>query len=110
MSGAINLRGIITADQLLKVLKEGNNVTLTKIDECTVEISSTGGGGGLLNYIIKDGETLNIEACEQYMVAQCFEIENNATVNVKNGGQLVILQGILKNDGLLINDGIIIYL
>lgn len=99
----------LTADQLDKVLSEGTNITITKIDNCTLEISSTGGSAQGVKWHIKAGETVTVPDCYQYILREKLLIDATATFQIDSGGQLVIEDGILCNDGTLINDGEIIY-
>ena len=103
--GAIDLDSIITADELIKVLQAGTNITITKIDECTVEISSVGAGATGLQYHLKDGDSVTVPECFQYAIECDFILDNNSTFVVDAGGQLVIEDGCLILDGCLELDG-----
>ena len=61
----------ITADQLLKVLEAGNNIVLTKVDECTLRIDSTGGGCNStgIKYHLKSTDNITVEDCFEYFIA-----------------------------------------
>lgn len=99
----------ITADQLLKVLEAGNNITLTKVDECTLKIDASGGGGvGVgTKYHLKDGDLVTVEECIEYFIACNFILDDGAQMIIDEGGRLVVHDGPITNDGVLTNDGVI---
>ena len=100
---------IIDACDLENILKAGNNITITKLDDCTLEISSSGGGGNSngIKYHLKNGDNITVEDCYEYFIACDFIIDNGANFTIENGARLVIHSGVLKNDGLITNNGLI---
>ncbi len=97
------------ACDLDNILQAGNNITITKIDNCTLEISSTGGGGNSngIKYHLKSGDNITVQDCYEYFIACDFIIDSGALMTIESGGRLVVYSGMIKNDGLLSNDGII---
>lgn len=104
-----NLDSVIDACELEKVLKAGNNITITKLDDCTLEISSSGGSGSNsgIKYHLKNGDNITVEDCFEYFIACDFIIDNGASITIENGARLIIHSGVIKNDGLITNNGII---
>ena len=100
----------ITADQLLKVLEAGNNIVLTKVDECTLRIDSTGGGGGNstgIKYHLKSADNITVEDCFEYFIACDFILDAGAMFTIDQGGRLVVHDGPIINDGVITNNGVI---
>lgn len=99
----------ISADQLLKVLEAGTNITLTKVDECTLRIDASGSGGPSTgtNWHLKLGDNITVEDCFEYFIACDMIIDTGVTFTIDAGGRLVLHTGPLQNDGTIINDGII---
>ena len=58
----------IDACDLESILKAGNNITITKLDDCTLEISSSGGGGNSngIKYHLKNGDNITVQDCYEY--------------------------------------------
>ena len=103
-----NLNTSIDACDLENILKAGNNITITKLDNCTLEISSSGGGNSNgIKYHLKNGDNITVEDCYEYFIACDFIIDNGANFTIENGARLVIHSGVLKNDGLITNNGLI---
>ena len=101
-------RNTICADQLLKALHAGSNITLTKIDNCTVEISSTGSGpagDGLVKWRLQTGDNFTIQDYKEYNVCGPFVIDNGVTLTIDQFGRLCIICGEIELDGEIINDG-----
>jgi len=100
----------ISADALLKVLQAGNNTTLTKIDECTVRIDTSGGGGGTSDgtqYHLKLGDDKTVEECIEYLICGTFIIDTGVTFTIDPGGRLAVIDGPILNDGTIVNNGVI---
>tara|TARA_R110001606_G_scaffold91591_3_gene204251 strand:+ start:2487 stop:2825 length:339 start_codon:yes stop_codon:yes gene_type:complete len=104
-----NLDNIIDVCELEKVLKAGNNITITKLDDCTLEISSSGGGGNSngIKYHLKNGDNITVQDCFEYFIACNFIVDNGATMTIENGARLIIHSGIIINEGLITNNGLI---
>jgi hypothetical protein len=102
-----NLNTTITACDLEEILKAGTNITITKLDDCTLEISSTGGGGSSngIKYHFKDGESITIEECIQYNLYYNLILDINSIFTIDLGGQLVVHNGFINNNGQLVNNG-----
>lgn len=101
-----DLDKMISACELEDVLQAGNNITITKIDDCTLEISSTGGGtANGIKYHLKDGDDITVQDCFQYAIECDFIMDTNSNMTVDAGGQLVIEDGCLILDGCLALDG-----
>lgn len=101
-----NLNNSIDACDLEEILKAGNNITITKIDDCTLEISSTGGGSSNgIKYHFKSGDSINIQDCVQYNLYYNLILDNNSIFTIDNGGQLVVHNGAITNNGQLVNNG-----
>ncbi len=98
----------VNANQLEKVLQAGSNITITKIDDCTLEISSTGGGtSNGIKYHLKSGDNVVVEDCFQYFLYCNFILDTNSSITINDGGQLVVHDGTITNDSIIINNGII---
>lgn len=99
----------INANQLEKVLQAGSNITITKIDECTLEISSTANGGASngIKYHLKSTDNITVEDCFEYFIACDFILDFGSTFTIENGARFVSHQGLITNDGTITNDGII---
>ena len=98
----------LTADQLLKVLQAGNNISINKIDDCTVEISSTGGGtSNGTKYHLKNGDNITVQDCFQYYLYCNFILDSGSSFTIDSGGQLVVQDGTITNDTTIVNNGII---
>ena len=96
------------ACDLEKILQAGNNITITKIDNCTLEISSSGGGANNgIKYHLKSTDDITVKDCYEYFIALDFILDNGARFTIENGGRLVIHSGVLKNDGIITNNGLI---
>lgn len=99
------------ACDLENILQAGQNITITKLDNCTLQISATGGGGGDTNngikYHLKSGDDITVKDCYEYFIALDFIVDSGARFTIENGGRLVIHSGVLKNDGLITNNGLI---
>ena len=102
-----NLDKVITACELEKVLQAGSNITITKIDDCTLEISSPGGSGAAngLKYHFLTGETMTVPVRNQYNLYRNMILDAGSTFTVDVAGQLVIHNGALVNNGSLIING-----
>ena len=99
---------IFDACDLEKILQAGNNITITKVDNCTLEISSSGGGANSgIKYHLKSGDNIVVEDCYEYFISLYFIVDSGASMSIDDGGRLVIFKGILKNDGLITNNGLI---
>ena len=103
----INLDNNITACDLEQILQAGANITITKIDSCTLEISSTGGGGGAdgIKYHFISGESQTVVDRFQYNLYYNLILDNNSIFTIDLGGQLVVHEGAITNNGQLINNG-----
>ena len=97
----------VTADQLLKVLDAGTNISLVKIDNCTLQINSTGVGQNGLKYHLKKTDNITVTECYEYNVCGSFILDSGAQFTIDSGGRLAIIVGPIKNDGIIINNGII---
>lgn len=97
----------IDACDLQDILQAGNNITITKLDNCTLEISSSGGGGSSngIKYHFKDSDSIIIEECIQYNLFYNLILDNNSIFTIDLGGQLVVHNGSITNEGQLINNG-----
>lgn len=97
------------ACDLDNILKAGNNITITKLNNCTLEISASGGGGNSngIKYHLKNGDNITVQDCFEYFIACDFIIDNGASFTIENGARLVIHSGALKNDGYIKSDGLI---
>jgi len=97
------------ACDLEKILQAGTNITITKVDNCTLEISSSGGGGNSngIKYHLKNGDNITVQDCFEYFIACGFILDPGAIMTIDSGGRLVIYNGIIQNDGVLLNNGII---
>jgi hypothetical protein len=97
------------ACDLEKILQAGNNITITKIDNCTLEISSSGGGGANngIKYHLKSGDNIVVEDFFQYYLYCNFILDNGSIFTINSEGQLVVDNGIITNDSIIVNDGII---
>lgn len=102
-----NLDTTITADELLKVIEAGSGITLTKIDCCTLRISSTGGASNGLKYHLKAGDNITVEECFEYCICGDFIVDDGAMFNIEAGGILEV-GGMIVNQGIICNEGIII--
>ena len=105
-----NLDDIITACQLQEDLQAGSNITITKIDKCTLEISSTGGGGSAngVKYHFITGESQTVPARTQYNLYRNLILDSGSIFTINTTAQLVVHEGSITNNGLLINNGTII--
>ena len=103
---SIDLDDIITACQLEEVLQAGNNITITKIDDCTLEISSTGGASADgIKYHFTTGENKTVVNRFQYNLYYNLILDSGSTFTIDSGGQLAVHQGAITNNGQLINNG-----
>ena len=62
---------------------------------------------GIQNHL-KLGDDITVENCFQYLSYKRMTIDASVTVEIDLGGEFGVHNGILKNDGLIINNGIII--
>ncbi len=106
----INLDNDITACDLEEILKAGTNITITKIDNCTLEISSTGGGGSSngVKYHLQDGDDVVVESFFQYHLGHNFILDEGSKFTINENGQLYLHNGYICNEGEIINNGEII--
>lgn len=106
----INLDNDITACDLEQILKAGTNITITKIDNCTLEISAAGGGGSAngLKYHLQAGDDITTEAFFQYHLGHNFILEVGSKFTIKENGQLYLHNGYICNLGVINNEGQII--
>lgn len=97
------------ACDLEKILQAGSNITITKIDNCTLEISSSGGGGSNsgIKYHLKSGDNIVVEDFFQYYLYCNFILDNGSVFTINSEGQLVVDNGMITNDAIIVNDGII---
>lgn len=103
-----NLNTTITACDLEAILSAGSNITITKLDDCTLEISSTGGSGSAGNkYHLKSGDNITVEECFQYYLYCNFILDSGSSFTIDSGGQLVVDDGVITSDAIIINNGII---
>lgn len=102
-----NLDKVITACELEKVLQAGSNITITKIDDCTLEISSTGGAGAAngLKYHFLTGETMTVPGRNQYNLYRNMILDAGSTFTVDVAGQLVVHNGSFVNNGSIVING-----
>jgi len=102
-----NLNNTLTACDLEEILQAGTNITITKIDDCTLEISSSGGGGSAngIKYHFLNGESQTVENTYQYNLYYNLILDLNSNFVIDNGGQLVVHQGTITNNGTLTNNG-----
>ena len=98
----------IDACDLENILKAGNNITITKLDDCSLEISASGGGSSNgIKYHLKNGDNITVQDCYEYFIACNFILDTGSIMTIENGGRLVIHSGIIENNGVLLNNGII---
>ena len=71
------------------------------------EPAGTGVSVGIKNHL-KTGDDITVEDCFQYLSYSRMTIDAGVTVTIDEGGEYGVHNGILKNDGLIINNGIII--
>jgi len=105
-----DLDKIISACDLENVLQAGSNITITKVDDCSLVISSTATGGtsnGIKWHLIS-GDDITVSQYFQYHVSHKFQIDNNAKFTISNDAQLVVHDGEICNFGEIINNGEII--
>ncbi len=104
---SIDLDNQITACDLEAILQAGSNITITKIDDCTLEISSTATGGSSdgIKYHFTTGETKTIQARFQYNLYHNLILDAGSTFTVDAQGQLIVHNGTLVNNGALIING-----
>jgi len=109
MAKNYNLNTAIDACDLENILKAGNNITITKLDDCTLEISSSGGGGNSngIKYHLKNGDNITVQDCFQYYLYCNFILDSGSIFTINSGGQLVVEDGMITNDAIIVNDGII---
>ncbi len=101
-----DLNTVITACDLEQILQAGQNITITKIDNCTLKISSTGGGGANgIKYHFTNGESQIVADRFQYNLYYNLILDNNSIFTIDLGGQLVVHEGAITNNGQLINNG-----
>ena len=108
MGKTVNIDPPITADQLIKLLEAGNNITLT-VDDCKVRIDANGGGGSStgIKYHLKSGDSIIVNDCFEYLVACDLILDVGSQITIEEGGRLVIIEGLITNDGVIVNDGLI---
>lgn len=92
------------AESLLKLLCEGQNIELDIVDN-KVCISSTGVGVDGIKYHLKDGDDITVLDCYQYVIECDLTMDEGSTMNVDEGGKLIIKEGCLILDGCLTLDG-----
>ena len=99
----------ITADQLLKVLQAGTNITLTKIDDCTLRIDASGSGGPSTGtkYHLKPTDNITVLDCFEYLICGNFILDAGAQFTIDSGGRLAVIEGPILNDGTITNNGVI---
>jgi len=68
---------------------------------------ATGSFSGIKNHL-KLGDDITILDCFQYVSYKRMSIDSGVTVTINEGAEFGVHNGILKNDGLIINNGIII--
>ena len=103
-----DLRKMCSGD-LLKLLCEGDNITL-EIVNGQVCISSTGGGAAAdpgIKYHIKDGDDIIVKECYEYLVDCGFFIDEGGMFTLENGAKLINKNEIIVNNGVLKNCGLI---
>ena len=104
------LRKQVDVCELEKVLQAGANITITKVDNCTLEISSTGGASSGIQYHLKDGDVVTVKECFQYLVyCTDFILDENSIFVSEVGSQLIIEDGCLILDGCLVLNGCLKY-
>jgi len=99
----------ITANQLLKVLEAGTNITLTKVDDCTLRIDASGSGGPSTGtkWHLKSGDNINVLDCFEYLICGNFVLDVGAQMVIDAGGRLAVIEGPILNDGTITNNGVI---
>lgn len=109
MSVTENIIGFFTANDLFKLLEEGNNITITKTSDCKVRIDASGSGGPSTGtkWHLKLGDNITVADCFEYFIACNMIIDTGVTFTIDAGGRLVLHDGPLQNDGTIINDGVI---
>lgn len=96
----------ITSEQLLKAIQAGDNITITKIDECTIEISSNAeSGDGLILWRLRTGDDFTIPEYKEYNVCGKFVIDDGVVLTIDSNGRLCVICGDLQNEGEIINNG-----
>ena len=97
----------IDACDLQDILHAGSNITITKVDNCTLQISSTGGAGGGngLKYHLVSGESVTVAQRDQYNLFYNLILDNNSNFTINNTAQLVVKDGTITNNGILTNNG-----
>ena len=88
---------------LEKAIVAGDNISITKLDSCTLEISSTAGTG--IKYHLKDGDVVTVKECFQYNIEGDFIMDENSIFVSDTGSQLVIEDGCLILNGCLVLNG-----
>jgi len=68
---------------------------------------STRSFSGIKNHL-KLGDDIAIPDCFQYVSYKRMSVDLGVTVTINEGAEFGVHNGILKNDGLIINDGTII--
>ena len=101
---SISLDTTITACELEKVLSAGTNITITKIDDCNLQISSTGAGATGIQYHLKDGDSVTVPECFVYCVCTDLILDANSTLTA-DAGAIISVDGGLTLNGCLILDG-----
>jgi len=106
MPKTIDLDNTLNACDLEAILKAGNNITITKINDCTLEISASGGGAANgIKYHFIAGESQIIENRYQYNLYYNLILDLNSNFTIDLGGQLVVHKGYILNNGTLTNNG-----
>jgi len=85
------------------------NVKYDKILDCLREEDTATAGSfvGIKNHL-KLGDDLVVSDCFQYLSYKRMSIDSGVTVTIDDGAEFGVHNGILKNDGLIINNGILI--
>ncbi|MCJ8268601.1 MAG: hypothetical protein MJK04_04275 [Psychrosphaera sp.] len=66
----------------------------------------TSGNGSKL-YHLHSGESIQVDARNEYFIACDLILDLGSEIEIENGGRLVVHGGAILNDGVLTNDGII---
>jgi hypothetical protein len=58
-------------------------------------------------YHLQSGDSIIVEDRYEYFIACNLILDSGSSIEIENGGRLVVHSGAILNDGVLINDGII---